>query len=447
MAFLAYDPSLDPEKKQQEQQNMNVSGSSTTFDGQPPGAPQTGKPKSSGQFTNIQGYLNANKEQATAMGSNIAGNVEQNAQQAQTNIGKFANEKQAAPVVNPNQYLSNPAAANKTEYQALRNTGGYTGPNDVTQTQNYQAASTSAAKANDLVKASGTEEGRMNLLQETYKRPSYSRGMQKLDQALLQNDAASKQRFADINQKYSNIATMFDNTANEVGNSINQAKQAAASNKQAILAAETQARKDLIDPIQKRAEEANVKNAGLIDRITADASDEILNDESLSNLGLAEGQDLFDLNLGSYITPDKSAVGINNAANAEERSRYSALAALLDDPTMNQITADGKSINPVTFDKGRFEKDVTSKKAEFDNAYKTAAGTLWVPLNGGADKQVIPQTPEQLETQIIPALQAKIDANPTAPVSNVYRDAVKSYQDALTRWKSEFKADRKIKKG
>lgn len=371
MAFLAYDPNLDPNKKQQEQQQgpSNVSGASTTFDNQPPGS-QAGKPKTSGQFTNIQAYLNANKEQATQMGSQVAGRVEQGAQEAQTNIGKFANEKQTVNTVNPNQYLANPAAANKTEYQALRQTGGYSGPDAIDKTQNYQAAAQSAQKATDLVKASGTEDGRMNLLQETYKRPTYSRGQQKLDQVLMQNDAASKDRFADINQKYSNISSMFDNTANEVGNSINQAKQTAAQNKQALLAAETQARKDLIDPIQKRAQDAYANNTGLIDRVNADLSDDVLSEETLANLGLAEDQSLFDLSLGSYLTPDRTQVGLDNVATADERSRYTALAALLDDPTMSQITANGKSITPISFNKDQFTKDLGTKQTEYQAATK-----------------------------------------------------------------------------
>lgn len=370
MAFLAYDPDQDPNKKQQDQQGTNVSGASTAFDSQPPGAPQAGKPKSSGQFTNIQGYLGANKEQAQTMGANLVNKVETGAQQAQSDINNFANEKQTVNTVNPNQYLANPAAANKTEYQALRQTGGYTGPNDLSQTQNFQKASASAQKASDLVKNSGTEEGRMNLLQQTYQRPTYSRGMQKLDQVLLQNDPTSKQNLADINQKYSNISSLFDNTANEVGNSINQAKQTALANRQAIVEAENKAKQDLINPIQQRAQQAYQNNLGLIDRVNNDVSDDTLSEETLEALGLSEGQNLYDLNLSSYLTPDKSQVGLNNAANAEERARYTALASLLDDPTMNQITNDGKAINPMSLNRAQFDKDVAAKKALADQAMK-----------------------------------------------------------------------------
>ena len=76
MPFAA--PIQDDEKKQQEQgQSQNVSGVSGGFasvnvPGQEGGSQ---KKQGSGRYTNIQQYLDANKQQAGQMGEKIAGSV------------------------------------------------------------------------------------------------------------------------------------------------------------------------------------------------------------------------------------------------------------------------------------------------------------------------------------------------------------------------------------
>lgn len=374
MAFLAYDPNLDPNKKDPSDP-QSISGESTSFNNEPPGSnTSSARPqKSSGQYTNIQSYLGSNTEQAAQMGNQITQKVEDKSVQAQSDISKLAAEKTNTAAVDPNKYLADPVrttAQDRQEYAKLRTTGGYEGPADISGTQNYKTAYGSASEADNLVKATGTEEGRMTLLQDQYRRPNYSRGLQSLDQVLLQNDPTSKQKFADINQKYSGIASLFDSTAAEVGNSINQSKRIALSNKNAILNAEAKAWEDLINPIQSRATQANKENPALVQRITDDARDEILNDETLAMLGLNEGQDIYDLSLGNYLSPNLTQVGLDNVASAEERAKYLALQSLINDPTRTQITADGKQVNPISFNKEQFEKDYAGKKSAAEEAMK-----------------------------------------------------------------------------
>lgn len=98
----------------------------------------------------------------------------------------------------------------------------------------------------------------------------------------------------------------------------------------------------MINPIQARATQATADNKALADRVLADAQDETLSDETMALLGLSEGQNTYGTNLSNYITPDYTQVGLNNAATADERAKYQALAAMIGDDSMNQITADGK---------------------------------------------------------------------------------------------------------
>lgn len=372
--------SEDEKKKQQEQQNNGsnfISGESgNTFTLGLPGTTNPAnktQPKQSGSFTNLNKYLDANKEQASQMGSDIAGRVENKASIARQDIYNLGAEKQSVAQVDTNKYLQDPTKNNDSDinvYQDLRNSGGYHGPNDISETKNYFTTQKNVSDASQLVNNAGSEDGRIALLQDQYKRPSYSRGSQILDQTLVQNNEDSKQKFNEVTNKYANLNSLLDGTVNEVGNSINDAKKQAVLNKQAILDAESNTWKNLIDPIQARAAAQTKANQDLISRISKDFSDDKLSDETLKLIGLNEGQKLFDLSLSKYLNPDSSEVGINNIANADERAKYLALQRLIQDPTRTEITADGKAINPLSFDKAQFDKDIAAKQNWFDELAK-----------------------------------------------------------------------------
>lgn len=459
MAYLAYNPNLDPNKKNDPNDPQNISGESTSFNQAPPGAPASlPEKKASGQYTNIQAYLGANTEQAANMGNTITQNVEDKSVQAQDDISKLASEKPNTAAVDPNKYLANPVASDAVEYKALKDTGGYTGPSDLAGTQNYKNAYGSASAADSLVKATGTEEGRMTLLQDQYKRPNYSRGLQTLDQALLQNDPTSKQKFADINQKYSGISSLFNTTATDVGNAINSSKQNALANKQSIMTAEEKAWNDLINPIQARATQQTTDNAALYDRVKDDAKDSTLNDESLAALGLSAGQNTYGLNVGGYVNGDKTPVGLNNAANTTERERYAALNALINDQSRNQLTLDGKAITPVQFDKVNFDKDVAKKAAEYNNAYSTQTGTILNPeFIGGYDyAQQIPgnltsrrdlnsATPKDIEEFWIPLFKQAAQGDWRA--EGAYGPTRDGLIKSLDAWKATYNPSAVITKG
>lgn len=376
---------LEEDKKKQEQQNNSsnlVSGDSgNTFTlGLPNGTNPTNKaqPKQSGSFTNLNKYLDANKEQASQMGSEIVNRVDSNATAAKQDIYNLGTEKQSVAQVNTNKYLQDPTKNTDDDiqsYQDLRSSGGYHGPNDISETKNYFNTQKAVSDASQMVNNAGTEEGRISLLQDQYKRPSYNRGSQILDQTLVQNNEDSRQKFNDVTNKFSNLNSLLDGTINEVGNSINTSKNQALTNKQAILDAESNAWNNLINPIQTRAAKQKVDNKDLISRITNDVSDDTLNEETLKLLGLGEGQKLYDMSLSNYLNPDYTEVGIDNAANADERARYLALQRLIQDPTRTELTADGKSINPLSFDKAKFDKDNAAKAQELADLFsRTSIG-------------------------------------------------------------------------
>jgi hypothetical protein len=376
-------PSLmeeDELKKKEQNGGVNISGESTSFSTGVPGQEASGaKPKtgSGAKFANIQSYLSANQQQGNQMGEKIAGDVSQNADQAIDKTNQFQAAAPKVDAYDPTDAYKNVTSLNdqqKSQYNTAK--AGYQGPQQLDQVAGYGDAQSATAKAAGQVQNAKTEEGQRALLKDTYKRPSYSAGENALDQTIMQNSAGSKQGFENLAQKYSGINSIFDTASQSVGNAVNQSKQTGLANQKAINEGEAQAMTGLIDPIKARAAQQTAQNASRIKAVGEDVTDDVLSADTLEMLGLNDGQKLWDMNLGSYLSPDHTEVGVNNAANADERARYAALTALINGQSGNEITADGKAINPVKFNRGQFDSDYAAKTAEMDRiAHATNLGS------------------------------------------------------------------------
>lgn len=366
MPYVSNMTEEEKKKQQQQQAGLDVSNNnSSSFSSN-----QAPKPvANSGSWTNMQTYLNANKENTGAMADKVVSNVNQQGQTAQTGIDTL--NKTAPGVinkVNADDWFTNPDANKKEQYSALKTTGGYTGPDSVDKIQGYADTQSAAQKAKQQADSLNNEAGRFNLLQDAYARPNYSQGAKKLDNTLLRQDATAKQKFEGANNQWQGILDQFNNASTQAGANINTNLKTAAANKNDLVAGEANARNNLINPIQARATQATADNKAVAGRALADLSDDTLSDETLALLGLNDGQQLYGLDLNQYASPDYSEVGLDNAATAEERARYQALAAMIDDPTMSQITANGKQIKPVNFDKAKFDADFATKTNEYNAA-------------------------------------------------------------------------------
>lgn len=136
MPFLSNSGLTDDEQQKKqlaEQQgqstSQNISGVSTSL-APTNGTAGKGVAQSSGRFTNLQSYVDANKEQAADMGTKVASDVSTTADQATGSIDAF---KQAAPteIAAKNEqdlntdYYGN-ANANKSDYDGFKASGGST---------------------------------------------------------------------------------------------------------------------------------------------------------------------------------------------------------------------------------------------------------------------------------------------------------------------------------
>lgn len=172
---------------------------------------------SSGMFTNIQKYVEKNRPQAQAMGKAVKEDVEnkagdirsavegaqkrlgediQRAEQARTGAEQFAKE-QIQSIIQPTQQAQAPTEENRAKYQELLGgeIGGYIAP----QAQDLSQQILDAKQLAQQTQKASTEQGRQNLLKETFKKQGdYTRGMSGLDQLIMAGDPAAMQQIADV---------------------------------------------------------------------------------------------------------------------------------------------------------------------------------------------------------------------------------------------------------
>lgn len=191
-------------------------------------------PTSSGQWTNVNSYLNANSDQAPALGQTIAGNVSGQAAQAQSDLGSvvsgFQNQNPYQNLNNttssqvdqafsdPSQYaatstngVSTPADISKPE-SYLNNTWGVTPQSsDITQysgaagSPNWGTVQSDYTTANQNLQNTQSEAGRDNLLSNQYGKngQTYNTGEQSFDQLLLQGNPDNQTALNNVYNQYS----------------------------------------------------------------------------------------------------------------------------------------------------------------------------------------------------------------------------------------------------
>lgn len=395
MPFLPQNSYDEEQKKLQQNQGgtgTNISGESGTFE--LPGASQNAnapKPKQgSGSFANLNSYLDANKEQAKTMGTQVAGNVAAKADDAQSSLNNtfesFTNQANQQKVTADqsildgiqNDPLSITSNAEKLAQAQRMRTANYSGPTSLVDVDGYSDAQSKITQANDQLKSLGTETGRANALQQTYKRPSYSAGQVSLDQALVQKSSDAQNEIASVQSRYGDLLGVLDG------------KQASAAQTAAAAKAETDKTRNDYAALLGREDDPSTpidESTGQIGTLRKSLNDKAANfqatNQSLYNnaatqradqsrqysadvlalLGLNEGDKLFDTDLSQY-SLNYTPTGIDAAtvASRDEAARYSALAQLMgQDGTLD--TSKAGTAQGVQFDSARLKADLAAKQA------------------------------------------------------------------------------------
>lgn len=425
---MPFVPMTKQQQELQPNQGVNISGGQgANFADVVPG--QEKKEKSSGQYANLQQYVSANQPQAQQMGAKVAQGVEQAGQEAQQKVEQFGQQKPTVAAFDPNQYIQNApqlSQEQKQTYQQTKSTGGYSGPQSIEQAQGYTEAQKASQSASDKAKMAATEVGQQELLRQSYSRPSYTQGETKLDQVLLGGNQQSKQNLANLSQKYSGLSDLFGTKAQEVGQGINESVQQALRNRENIVTAEGQAWNDLVNPIQQRADQYNAQRPQMYQNLYNDLLDDALLEETLSKLGLQEGQSLYDLNLGDYISPNETVMGLNDLANQDERTKYKALADLFQDQSRTQLSDTGSIQKDVNFEKEKFMSDVGKRQQSYGEVLNQPSAV--------AQGKTIAEAKE-----MIPQIQSYIDSY-KAIGSGAALASAEFYQDVLNKILAEQSA-------
>lgn len=209
-------------------------------------------PTASGSFTNLQSYLDANKD--LNFGSQVAGRVQgevdkATAAQNQADSGfrglvdqgtvKKDNDLLSAVNSNPNSIVSD---QNKLSTFDKMRDATYGGPNSLVEKADlYNPAQTQTDKAWQVSQQVGSEGGRKAYLDQQYGsgagRYDYSSGKQKLDNLLIAQDPTSKQAFQNVQANAQGAKNAFSTLQSALDQYAQQGKATTADTRSATRAA------------------------------------------------------------------------------------------------------------------------------------------------------------------------------------------------------------------
>lgn len=394
---MAYDASTDQEEElnknagqqpQPGQQNVQLSGGGGGFAGQggTGSQPNTNAPQgptSSGAWTNLSSYLNANADNSSQLGNQLASNVTGQIGQTNTDLNNlntaFQNQTPYSTLNNTSSsdidqtfnnvgnyvtgdttqaenYLNNnwgftPAASDITQYGAQTQTspGGTQGPNWGTITSDVNTAGQN-------LQATQSEAGRDQLLQNQFGQNgiNYGQGLQNFDQLLLQQNPENQTA---LNSVYNQYAPQFISPQGGSSTAIPQFEQNAITGSQAYDAAEkakaagyqTQATADLNNQIGNLASSVQSNDAAKAGNYYNDYNQYlrgieqgILTPDQESTLGINGNPNIYNLsreqlasNLTANNNPYTGTQAADYGASAQDWQNFQGLQALIDGMSNN----------------------------------------------------------------------------------------------------------------
>lgn len=341
--------------------------------------------RSSGSFTNLNQYVNANADQAQGLGQKLGQGVQQSANQGLSQLNQaqqqFNTQEQAAGA-NPNDYtaqkvsdfgnsiINNPNNVAQSDIDAFKQTqaqnaafqaGTDTAPKQLSDLSGYQNAKSSLDTAAQNAQLTGTESGRNQLLRQTFQNPNYSQGQTSLDQLLTQN----------VPQNRSTLENLRTNLLGQYGlaNQENQAIQNAAGERQNVIQGTQQAANNIQTGLYGPQTDANgnpvTQQSGILSGYLQQLSAQPTNitnlqqqqytqaqntvADAINKAGLTGliGQGNINSMIQQYLSEQTPATNINlqNTLTAPEIQSLQQIAQLQGD-TNGNITVGNQSINP-----------------------------------------------------------------------------------------------------
>lgn len=284
-------------------------------------------------------------------------------------------------VERPEEVISNEDEA--TKFKRIRD-AQYKGPeNLVGDVGNYQKAYGTTQKAKEEADLAGEESGRFALLDKYWGggagRYDYTKGQQKLDQLLLQNDPNSRDAIAAQQGRAKNVQDQYAQLNDRLS-------QYAQGRKQQTQAARSEARQALgIDDagnegqfgaiyqtkgdIQRRAREAESARNRITSDITGQFSQRDITPEIAQRLGLQEGMRIYNVDPNQYYREGMTPT-LANVASEADYNRINSLYGLAD--LQNSFLTDKSQLGTYDpnkafdFSTDRFLNDVKAQEARYN---------------------------------------------------------------------------------
>lgn len=314
----------------------------------PTGSQQGSGQNASGSWTNLQDYLDANKDQAAQVGNDIASTVGGQAKKSQDEINSagtdFSNQVDANTVKEDDGTINNAitgATSLKsgdtfdpnlvTGFQNQLN-ATYNGPTDFTQSSGYTQAQNDFNTAKTQLDQTKSEAGRDVLLNNQYSGASqngYNQGEKTLDQALIEGSPDAQSAIQGVQNQWGGIQNTLANQTT--------AQNAYAASAQATDTATAAAAKAALDNantgfqggLNTTYQDALTRQQ---EQLAAEQKALATNNwtpEQLAAAGLTLGQHTYgmDLNNPNYIDQG-TAPTLYNSATADQYAQANALAQL-----------------------------------------------------------------------------------------------------------------------
>lgn len=418
----------------------------------------------SGRFTNIQSYLSAaNSETGQQSGGQQiqagvqkaqeqnAANVREGIAKSQEQFGNAYNAENtrlagAQPFVQNTlqQVQTNPSQLTDEQINQYRGLatgqGAYKDLNGLSNAPDASGLQSAATMA-------GTEGGRYQLLNDTFKRPTYTSGQQKLDQLLLQTQSAAplqrnlSQLATDVTGERTAAMTDADLKAKALHTLAGDVSTAANTG---VAGAET----SLENAVNDRVTSSQGSADKAYDYFNKALSGQTLKpEESAMALQFAKDQGI-DLNQGLYGIPGyqdfhpeqfltHQQFNKQNISSPEERARANALSKLAGSSESflpGEASKDTPSLGNV-FNKGSFGEASNKRKTEFESQYNPKkqkydalqeVRDAWSDPNVSTLRNAIYKNANNLDPELVQRLLATKElsggngpADPALPVPNL----------------------------
>ena len=389
---FAFDLLDEQQKKAQQQQQGEgapaMTGGGLSFGaGSPQAQPQQekGTQKQGSGFVGLDQYMNANK--GNKFGNQFTGKVQGSLDSAKQSLDQgaqgFTNasnqgstkwndvQGQVKGIVdNAGDGTTKDDAAKIQGYQTAK----YQGPESFLGTSFGTQAQGSVQKASQQANALQSEGGRFALLDQYFGRPKYNMGEKSLDNLLVQNTPGVAARAQNIGEQAKQFSTTASQKYRDMDNYAAANKQATADAAQQTVNYLNQAKTDFDTGLNSRYNDYKTSTQAYNDARRNDLSDDALDADTMSLLGLKEGDSLYNTNLSSYLK-DSPMASLGQFASDKDYAKYLALSQLAEeDPTLLSAdqrkdagTAEGKG--RVSFDKNRFLTDRQNAKSAYTSQY------------------------------------------------------------------------------